>query len=117
MNSFENSSGNSFEPTRAEIELRAHQLWCQQGCPHGHDRENWIEAERQLREEYRGVAAPAIPMKEDVPAGNADALKKGMSDSPHAPLADRAPLATKVEEELIEPGRAQSRRSKTSVEF
>lgn len=117
MNSFETSRANPYEPTRAEIELRAHQLWCQQGCPHGHDVDNWIEAERQLREEYAGVTAPSIPVKEDVPALDARGLSTRMSDSPHAPLAGRAPLATKVEEALIEPGRPEPRRSKTSVEL
>lgn len=117
----------SYQPTRSEIELRAHQLWCQRGCPHGHDVDNWIEAERQLREEAAmtsplgttvstGASVPpaggAMPASEDV-AG----LAAARSDSPHAALAPHAPLATAVEDSLIDPGRPNSRRSKTSVEL
>jgi hypothetical protein len=39
------------EPTHEEIAARAYDLWIAQGCPHGRDHENWIEAERQLRAE------------------------------------------------------------------
>ena len=115
MNSPENLDNTFSGPTRTEIELRAHQLWCQQGCPNGHDVDNWMEAERQLRDEYAGRAAPAIPVKEDVP--NLAGLGSETADSPHSALADRAPLATSVEEELIYVGRPASRRSKTNVEL
>ncbi|MCU0915978.1 MAG: DUF2934 domain-containing protein [Planctomycetes bacterium] len=37
--------------THDQIARRAHELWVQQGCPHGRDRENWFEAEKQLRAE------------------------------------------------------------------
>ncbi len=127
MNPQLSSDSLSYQPSRSEIELRAHQLWCQRGCPHGHDVDNWIEAERQLREEAAMIAplgAPAtgvtavsasgagMPASEDV-AG----LAAARSDSPHAALAPHAPLATAVEDSLIDPGRPNSRRSKTSVEL
>jgi hypothetical protein len=100
-------------PTQEEIALRAHQLWLQQGCPHGHDVDNWLEAERQLHSEYANnwsePTERAIPAAEDV--------RMPLSNSPHAAFAADAPLATKVEEQLLDPGRPASRRSKTSVEL
>lgn len=36
-------------PTHLEIAVEAEVLWRQRGCPHGLDREIWLEAERQLR--------------------------------------------------------------------
>jgi DUF2934 family protein len=38
-------------PSFDEISARAYDLWQSQGRPEGRERENWIEAERQLREE------------------------------------------------------------------
>ena len=35
--------------THEEIARRAHELWEQDGQPHGRDQEHWIEAEKQLR--------------------------------------------------------------------
>jgi len=35
-------------PTHGEIAKRAYEIWCGKGRPHGSDRENWLEAERQL---------------------------------------------------------------------
>jgi hypothetical protein len=31
-----------------EIRERAYQLFCESGYQHGHDREHWLEAERQV---------------------------------------------------------------------
>jgi hypothetical protein len=39
------------DPSNDEIAARAYDLWQKQGCPEGRERENWIEAERQLRAE------------------------------------------------------------------
>jgi len=33
------------------ISIRAHELFAQRGYIHGFDREDWLEAERQLRDE------------------------------------------------------------------
>ena len=38
------------EPSNAEIQQRAHQLWEQAGRPEGRDEEFWYQAERELRE-------------------------------------------------------------------
>ena len=36
-------------PTQAEIAARAHQLWLEQGQPHGCDEQHWHQAEQELR--------------------------------------------------------------------
>ena len=36
-------------PTHHQIAVRAYQLWEENGRPDGTDREDWFEAERQLR--------------------------------------------------------------------
>ena len=41
----------SVKITQEQIARRAHEIWVKQGCGHGRDRENWFEAERQLRAE------------------------------------------------------------------
>ena len=38
-------------PTREQIALRAHEIWIRHGCPLGEDKENWFEAETELRRE------------------------------------------------------------------
>ena len=38
-------------PTHEQIAERAKSIWLKSGCRPGHDRENWLEAERQLRAE------------------------------------------------------------------
>ncbi len=43
------------EPTRAsqpscqDVSRRAFEIWERSGRPHGHDVENWLQAERELR--------------------------------------------------------------------
>ena len=40
--------------THEQIAKRAHEIWVKRGCKHGHDEQNWLEAERQLRAELAG---------------------------------------------------------------
>ena len=42
------SSGTGREATQEEIRALAYQLFCEQGCEHGHDVEHWVEAERRV---------------------------------------------------------------------
>jgi len=35
-----------------KIAMRAYEKWCKRGRPHGSDKQDWIDAERELREEY-----------------------------------------------------------------
>jgi hypothetical protein len=32
-----------------QIAQRAHEIWVKNGCKHGQDEQNWLEAERQLK--------------------------------------------------------------------
>ncbi len=38
-------------PTHEQISKRAHDIWLKRGCKPGHDEQNWLEAEAQLRAE------------------------------------------------------------------
>jgi hypothetical protein len=38
-------------PTREQVAKRAHEIWVKNGCRHGQDEQNWLEAERQLKAE------------------------------------------------------------------
>jgi hypothetical protein len=35
-------------PTREETERRAYQIYLERGCAHGHDEDDWLQAEREL---------------------------------------------------------------------
>ncbi|MCL4742069.1 MAG: DUF2934 domain-containing protein [Phycisphaerales bacterium] len=37
------------EPTQDEIRRRAYELWIVRGCRDGHELEDWLDAERELR--------------------------------------------------------------------
>ena len=39
------------QPSREQIAKRAHDIWVKNGCKHGQDEQNWLEAERQLKAE------------------------------------------------------------------
>jgi hypothetical protein len=39
-------------PTREEIELRAYLIYLERGGAHGHDVEEWLQAEHELLEKY-----------------------------------------------------------------
>lgn len=39
------------------IAMRAYEKWCQRGCSHGHDMQDWLEAETELRTETGRTAA------------------------------------------------------------
>jgi len=40
--------------TYEQIAQRAHEIWVKQGCEHGQDQQNWLDAERQLKVELAG---------------------------------------------------------------
>jgi len=40
--------------TYEQIAQRAHEIWVKQGCEHGQDQQNWLDAERQLKAELAG---------------------------------------------------------------
>jgi hypothetical protein len=35
-----------------KISMRAYEKWCKRGCPQGTDKQDWFEAELELRSEY-----------------------------------------------------------------
>ena len=41
-----NQSG---DVTDSNIARRAFEIYCQRGCQHGHDLDDWLQAERELR--------------------------------------------------------------------
>ncbi|HRQ72391.1 MAG TPA: DUF2934 domain-containing protein [Phycisphaerales bacterium] len=44
--------GAPLEPTPDQIRRRAYELWIARGCREGHDLEDWLDAERELRAEH-----------------------------------------------------------------
>ena len=44
-------SHNGGNPDPNKIECRAYQLYQERGCLGGHDREDWLQAERELKEQ------------------------------------------------------------------
>ena len=43
--------GTGRGPTHDQIALRAQEIWKRHGCPPGEDKENWLEAEVELKRE------------------------------------------------------------------
>jgi hypothetical protein len=41
--------GPSNDASSETIQTRAYELYCARGCEHGHDVEDWLEAEREYR--------------------------------------------------------------------
>jgi len=48
---------NSHEPEPAEIERRAYELYLARGGVHGYDQDDWLQAERELKEPPSGSHA------------------------------------------------------------
>ena len=46
-------------PTQEEIELRAYQIYFERGGAHGHDVDDWLQAERELSEKYANTSRMA----------------------------------------------------------
>lgn len=47
------SRADDDQPTPADVARRAYELYLERGSGHGHDLEDWYEAERQLRRPER----------------------------------------------------------------
>ena len=43
---------------RDKIAMRAYEKWCKRGRPHGSDKQDWTEAEMELKAEVSRGAAP-----------------------------------------------------------
>jgi hypothetical protein len=61
------SESRSDDPDQDAIARRAYELFCERGCEHGHDLEDWLAAENQLR---AAIAAPETKPEEAVGAGS-----------------------------------------------
>ncbi|MEJ0091143.1 MAG: DUF2934 domain-containing protein [Limisphaerales bacterium] len=43
-------SAEDHDRIQKQITIRAYELWQQAGCPHGNDRDHWLQAEREILE-------------------------------------------------------------------
>ena len=44
-----------------KIAMRAYEKWCKRGRPHGTDRQDWLEAEAELKNEYARTGGSPSP--------------------------------------------------------
>jgi hypothetical protein len=42
-----------------KVAMRAYEKWCQRGCQHGRDVQDWVEAETELRAEQQRSTSTA----------------------------------------------------------
>ena len=49
--------GNAMSIPRDKIAMRAYEKWCKRGRPHGSDKQDWAEAEMELKAEMSRNAA------------------------------------------------------------
>jgi hypothetical protein len=46
-----------------KIAQRAYEKWCKRGCQHGSDKQDWLEAEAELRAEVSRTAGMTQPRR------------------------------------------------------
>ena len=46
-----------------KIAMRAYDKWCKRGRPHGSEKQDWIEAEAELRAETKKAPSPAMAQR------------------------------------------------------
>jgi hypothetical protein len=51
-------SGHSSPVPHEKIAMRAYEKWCRRGRAHGHDKQDWAEAEQELRSEMARGPSP-----------------------------------------------------------
>jgi hypothetical protein len=47
-----NPGTTSMSVPHEKIAMRAYEKWCKRGCPPGTEKQDWFEAEAELRAEY-----------------------------------------------------------------
>jgi DUF2934 family protein len=47
----------SAQTTDSDVASRAYDLYLERGCEHGHDVDDWLQAERELRDTLNSAAA------------------------------------------------------------
>jgi hypothetical protein len=62
----------STEPTQDQIEVLAHAIWVDCGCPEGRAMDHWLEAERQLRGVIEPLTDPDRLDPDTAPAARID---------------------------------------------
>lgn len=53
------ATSNDVHTSEGLVAIRAYELFCARGCTDGQDVDDWLEAERQLREPVAGDSLPA----------------------------------------------------------
>ena len=48
------STANTVKVPHEKIAMRAYEKWCKRGRPQGTDKQDWLDAERELRAEMMG---------------------------------------------------------------
>jgi hypothetical protein len=46
-----------------KIAMRAYEKWCKRGRPQGTDKQDWVEAEAELRMESKKAPSPAMAQR------------------------------------------------------
>jgi len=49
-------------PTQEQIAVRAYEIWLRNGCHHGNDLQNWLDAEDQLHRQSSDPQNATIPI-------------------------------------------------------
>ncbi len=57
------SQASSPVPPHERIAARAYERWCRRGCTHGHDLQDWLEAEAEVRNEQTRLVGKAGPKR------------------------------------------------------
>lgn len=87
-----------------QIRRRAHEIWEQEGRPHGKEREHWERAERELEERAEGVTGKSpfaadqqenVPPLAEVPAVKKKRAPAGTSKAAKSGGARKAPARKK----------------------
>jgi len=45
------NAATQMSPPQEKVAARAYQKWMQKGCKHGHDQQDWLEAEAEIKAE------------------------------------------------------------------
>jgi hypothetical protein len=57
------TSSSSVKVPHDKIAQRAYEKWCKRGCNHGNDRQDWLEAEAELRSEMSRATGSSQPRR------------------------------------------------------
>lgn len=70
-------------PTREQVAALAYEIWQRGGCQSGHDMQDWLEAENQLRSALAPARAetkvsdPIINSAASAPSGKTNHIRRG----------------------------------------